>query len=90
MKKYLIATCAALAMVSSTSARGVDSQNDWVLLTLGWSNGTGAYVVTASKGAFVPEFANKGQCQVASLARSRKTLACRTRREVAICSSAPP
>ena len=59
MKKYLIAACAALAMVSSTSARGVDSQNDWVLLTLGWSNGTGAYVVTTSKGGFVPEFAKQ-------------------------------
>ena len=66
MKKYLTAAVAALALTLSSRARDVDSQNDWVMLTLGWSNGTGAY--TMNKG-FVPEFANKGQCQVA-LARA--------------------
>lgn len=68
MKKYLTAAAAvaALALTLCASARNVDSQNDWVMLTLGWSNGTGAY--TMNKG-LVPEFANKGQCQVA-LARA--------------------
>ena len=66
MKKYLTAAVAALALTSSASARDADSQNDWVMLTLGWSNGRGAYAM--NKG-FVPEFANKGQCQVA-LARA--------------------
>ena len=62
MKKYLTAAIAALALTLSASARDVDLQNDWVMLTLGWSNGRGAY--TMNKG-FVPEFANKEQCQVA-------------------------
>ncbi len=62
MKKYLAAVVAALALTLSASARDVVWQYDWVLLTLGWSNGMGAYVM--NKG-FVPEFANKGQCQVA-------------------------
>jgi hypothetical protein len=65
-EKYLTAAVAALALTLSASARDVDSHNDWVMLALGWSNGTGAY--TMNKG-FVPEFANKGQCQVA-LARA--------------------
>src|SRR5438270_2620000 len=45
MKKYLTAAVAALAVTLCASARNVDSQNDWVMLTLGWSNGTGAYTM---------------------------------------------
>ena len=62
MKKYLIAACAALALASNASARDVNSQSDWVLLTLGWANGEGAETLSAG---LVPEFSNKGACQAA-------------------------
>jgi hypothetical protein len=62
MKKYLLAACVTLTLASSTSARDVDSMNDWVLLTLGWVNGEGAETFSAG---LVPEFSNQGACQAA-------------------------
>jgi hypothetical protein len=62
MNKALIFALALAGVVSGASARDVDSENDWVLLTLGWVNNQGAFPV--DKG-LLPEFKTKGACQVA-------------------------
>ena len=60
MTKYLLAAVATLALTSGASAQ--DTSDDWVLLSLGWRNGTGP-VVRAE--GLVPEFPTKGACQAA-------------------------
>jgi hypothetical protein len=62
MKKYLSAACLTFALASGASARNVDSQSDWVLLTLGWANGQGAEALNAGP---VPEFSDQAACQAA-------------------------
>jgi hypothetical protein len=60
VKRYLLAAVTTLALTSGASA--TDSQNDWVLLTLGWANGSGAETLRAG---LVPEFRTQAGCQVA-------------------------
>ncbi len=62
MRKILKATFAVVVILASWPAYAVDSTSDWVLLSIGWSNGSGAY--SNNKG-MLPEFANWADCTAA-------------------------
>jgi hypothetical protein len=67
IKSILASAAISAAMIAATalttsSARAMDSINDWVLIRLNWVNGAGAEVV--GKG-LLPEFPTKDACQAA-------------------------
>ena len=64
----IIKTAIAAAMIAASvlpaTAKDIDSQTDFVMLTLGWTNNEGAYIV--SKG-YLPEFANASLCNASAI-----------------------
>jgi len=62
MKRIALAVASVLALTGVTAAQET-WENKWVLLTLGWSNGSGAYP-NMGRG-LLPSFMTKGECEIA-------------------------